>query len=309
VLQYPYVFITFSLSVEMVGVCNVSYDPERLVVMQKNEKVQKSVEHLRQAFSKGFSPRLGITLGSGLGQFVDALESSKWVAFEDIPGFPSATVKGHKGSLGLVRHQGTDCLILQGRNHLYEGYSPDEVCFATRVLAGLGVDTIVLTNAAGALNPLFPVGGIMLITDHINLMGTNPLVGPNVDVWGPRFPDMTDVYCLALREKVLDLAMGAGVRLEQGVYVGVHGPCLETPAETRGYRALGGDAIGMSTVMEAIAAHHMGINVIGLSCLTNKNLPDCMAETSHDEILQQAHLTASRLTNVLDAIIVSGISA
>ncbi len=293
----------------MVGVCDVSYDPERLVVMQKNEKVQKSVEHVRQAFSKDFSPRLGITLGRGLGQFVDALEFSKWFAFEDIPGFPSSTVKGHKGSLGLVRHQGTDCLILQGRNHLYEGYSPDEVCLSTRVLAGLGVETVVLTNAAGALNPLFSVGGIMLITDHINLMGTNPLIGRNVEAWGPRFPDMTDVYSSALRHEVLDLAMGAGVRLDQGVYVGVHGPCLETPSETRGYRALGGDAIGMSTVMEAIAAHHMGLNVIGLSCLTNKNLPDCMAETSHDEILEQANLTASRLTNVLDAIIVSGMFA
>jgi purine-nucleoside phosphorylase len=290
----------------MVGISPVSYYPEGLVVMQKSEKVQKSVDHIRRAFPEGFAPRLGITLGSGLGRFVDSLESSTWLAFEDIPGFSSSTVKGHRGYLGLVRHRGTDCLILQGRNHLYEGYSPDEVCFATRVLAGLGVRTVVLTNAAGALNPLFPVGGIMLITDHINLMGTNPLIGPNEDAWGPRFPDMTAVYCPILRQKIIDLGVDTGVRLEQGIYVGVHGPCLETPAETRAYRVLGGDAIGMSTVMEAIAAHHMGVKVVGISCLTNKNLPDCMAETSHDEILEQADRTADRLTNVLEAIIVSG---
>jgi purine-nucleoside phosphorylase len=302
-------FIRFLLLDEMVSVLFVSPYPERVVVMQKSQKVQKSVEYIRQSFSKSFFPRLGITLGSGLDRFVHSLESSTWLAFEDIPGFPASTVKGHKGCLGLVRHRGTDCLILRGRNHLYEGYSPGEVCFATRVLADLGVDTVVLTNAAGALNPLFTVGGIMLITDHINLMGTNPLAGPNVDAWGPRFPDMTDVYCSTLRPKILDLAVNAGVRLEQGVYIGVHGPCLETPAETRGYRALGGDAIGMSTVMEAIAAHHMGVRVIGLSCLTNKNLPDCMAETSHDEILEQANLATDRLTNVLEAIIVSGMFA
>ncbi len=277
--------------------------------MQKSEKVQTAVDHIRNVFTSDFSPSLGITLGSGLGRFVASLESARWIDFETIPGFPVSTVKAHRGCLGLVRHKGTDCLVLQGRNHLYEGYSPDEVCFATRVVAGLGVGTIILTNAAGALDPLFEVGGIMLITDHLNLMGTNPLVGPNVDIWGPRFPDMTEVYSPALRSKVLEVAMGAGVRLEQGVYVGVHGPCLETPAETRAYRILGGDAIGMSTVMEAIAAHHMGVDVVGFSCLTNKNLPDCMAQTSHEEILDQADRTADRLTHVLDAVIEAGMFA
>ncbi|GAU09136.1 purine-nucleoside phosphorylase [Desulfoplanes formicivorans] len=277
--------------------------------MQKSKKVQTAVNHIQKRFAPGYSPVLGITLGSGLGSFVDMFSSALWLDFEDIPGFPRSTVKGHTGRLGIVRHGQTDCLVLQGRNHLYEGYSPDEVCFATRVLAGLGVNTIILTNAAGALNPLFEVRGIMLITDHVNLMGTNPLVGANVDAWGPRFPDMTEVYCPVLRDKVLDVALDVGVRLEQGVYVGVHGPCLETPAETRAYRLLGGDAIGMSTVMEAIAAHHMGVKVIGLSCLTNKNLPDCMAQTSHDAILEQANRTANNLTNVLQAIIVSGMFA
>jgi purine-nucleoside phosphorylase len=288
---------------------NNSPQSKGLIFMQKDEKVQIAVQHIQKKFDTGFAPGLGITLGSGLGSFVDMFASVTWLDFEDIPGFPKATVKGHPGRLGIVRHQKTDCLILQGRNHLYEGYSPDEVCFATRVLAGLGINTIILTNAAGALNPLFEVGSIMLITDHVNLMGTNPLVGPNVDAWGPRFPDMTEVYCPVLRNKVLKVAVDAGVRLEQGVYVGVHGPCLETPAETRAYRCLGGDAIGMSTVMEAIAAHHMGVKVIGLSCLTNKNLPDCMAQTSHDAILEQAQRSAGRLTKVLEAIIVSGMFA
>ncbi len=275
------------------------------VAVQKNEQVQKAVNHIQALFTSNFSPSLGITLGSGLDGFVASLDEATWIPFEDIPGFPASTVEGHEGCLGLVRHQGKDCLVLRGRNHLYEGYSPDEVCFATRVLAGLGTTTLVLTNAAGALDPLFEVGGIMLITDHINLMGTNPLVGANVDAWGPRFPDMANVYCPKAREKVLQSALEAGVRLEQGVYVGVHGPCLETPAETRAYRMMGGAAIGMSTVMEAIAAHHMGVSVIGLSCLTNKNLPDCMAETSHEEILEQASLTAHRLTKVLRVIMAS----
>ena len=271
--------------------------------MQKREKVQKAVDYLRQNFPGDFRPVLGITLGSGLDRFIARMRVERSFDFASLPGFPLSTVKGHEGRLCLARRGETDLIILQGRNHLYEGYSPDEVCFATRVLAGLGVRTLVLTNAAGALNPLFQTGNIMLISDHINMMGTNPLIGPNVDAWGPRFPDMTGVYSSALREKTLDAALGAGMRLEQGVYGGVHGPCLETPAETRSYRYLGADAIGMSTVMEAIAAHHMGVHVIGLSCLTNKNLPDCMAETSHKEILDQAHRISENLVRVLTAII------
>jgi purine-nucleoside phosphorylase len=270
--------------------------------MHKREKVQIAVAYLQQKFFRDFCPRVGITLGSGLDQFTSTLEIACAADYESIPGFSLSTVKGHEGRLCAARWGNLDCLILQGRNHLYEGYSPDDVCFATRVLAGLGVQTLVLTNAAGALNPLFQPGEIMLITDHINCMGTNPLIGPNVDSWGPRFPDMTNVYSSRLQKKTLEAALGAGIRLQQGVYVGVHGPCLETPAETRSYRMLGGDAIGMSTVMEAIAAHHMGLEVIGLSCLTNKNLPDCMAETLHEEILAQAHAITANLTRVLTAI-------
>jgi len=270
--------------------------------MQKREKVQIAVAYLQQKFSKNFRPGVGITLGSGLDPFINSLRIECSVDYASIPGFSPSTVKGHKGRLCAAKWGNLDLLVLQGRNHLYEGYSPNEVCFATRVLAGLGVQTLVLTNAAGALNPLFKPGEIMLITDHINCMGTNPLIGPNVDSWGPRFPDMTAVYSPALREKTLEAAIDAGIRLQQGVYVGVHGPCLETPAETRGYRTLGGDAIGMSTVMEAIAAHHIGIELIGLSCLTNKNLPDCMAETSHEEILAQARAITANLTRVLTAI-------
>ncbi|WP_462325804.1 purine-nucleoside phosphorylase [Desulfoplanes sp.] len=275
-------------------------------MIEKFEKVQRAVAYIRKTFPNDFKPQVGLTLGSGLGGFADILAPEEWLPFDEIPGFPRATVKGHKGRLGVVRHHGRDCLVLQGRNHLYEGYSPDEVCFATRVLAGLGVGTIVLTNAAGSLNPLFGVGGIMLVTDHINSMGTNPLVGPNIDSWGERFPDMTNVYSSVLQRHVLEVALSAGIRLERGIYVGVHGPCLETPAETRGYRRMGGDAIGMSTVMEAISAHHMGVHVVALSCLTNQNLPDCMAKTSHDEILEQAGLAEKRLTTVLDRFIASG---
>jgi purine-nucleoside phosphorylase len=194
-------------------------------------------------------------------------------------------------------------LALQGRFHLYEGYGPGEVALPVRVLAALGVRRLVLTNAAGALNPLFETGGLMLLTDHLNWTGRNPLAGPNVEAWGPRFPDMCSVYSPAFRKAALDQAARLGLRLEQGVYAGVLGPCLETPAETRALRLLGADAVGMSTVTEAIAARHLGMDILAVSCLTNKNLPDCMAETSLAQVIAQAEAASAKLGGLLSAVI------
>ncbi len=244
-------------------------------------------------------PRYGIILGTGLGGIADGMASPLSVPFEDLPDFPLSGVDSHAGRFVIGRARGVPVIIQQGRCHLYEGYSPAEVCMGTRVMGSLGVEALIVTNAAGALNPQFAAGSVMAITDHINFTGQSPLTGPNDDAAGPRFPDMSAVYDAGLIARAEQAALEAGVRLEKGVYVGLTGPQLETPAETRMFRTLGADAIGMSTVLEVIAARHMGIKVLGFSCLSNKNLPDCMAETSLDEIIRVAALAGERLTRIL----------
>ncbi len=248
-------------------------------------------------------PKTALVLGSGLGNWIKPGAIRQSIPYADIPGFPVSTVAGHAGALLVAEIKGTPVFVFSGRFHLYEGYRAQDVVLPIACLGLLGVGNLILTNAAGALNPLFATGGLMLLTDHINMTGHNPLTGPNVDAWGPRFPDMSQVYCPALRELALRAALSCGQRLEQGVYVAVAGPSLETPAETRMYRIMGADAIGMSTVPEAIVAHHMGVKVLGISCLTNKNLPDCMAATSHEEILRQANASADALGSLLSVLI------
>ena len=248
-------------------------------------------------------PATAVVLGTGLGDWVDGLQEATSVSYTDIPGFPQSTVQSHAGRLILGKVASAPVLVLQGRFHVYEGHSAFAVCTGVRLAALLGVDNLILTNAAGAINPLFAPGQIMLITDHMNMSGNNPLLGPNNDQWGPRFPDMSRVYTPELQDLALHCAGQIGLRLERGVYVGVQGPSLETPAETRAFRSLGGDAIGMSTVLEAIAAKHMGLNILGLSCLTNKNLPDCMQETSVQEIIARAEATGRDLGRLLDTLI------
>ena len=248
-------------------------------------------------------PKTALVLGSGLGNWIEPGAIRQSIPYADIPGFPVSTVAGHAGALLVAEIKGTPVFVFSGRFPLYEGYRAQDVVLPIACLGLLGVGNLILTNAAGALNPLFATGGLMLLTDHINMTGHNPLTGPNVDAWGPRFPDMSQVYCPALRELALRAALSCGQRLEQGVYVAVAGPSLETPAETRMYRIMGADAIGMSTVPEAIVAHHMGVKVLGISCLTNKNLPDCMAATSHEEILRQANASADALGSLLSVLI------
>ncbi len=245
---------------------------------------------------------MGLILGSGLDDLSARIQDPKDIPCAEIPGLPASTVQGHGG---LLRHGalgGLPVLAFRGRAHLYEGHCAATACLPVRLLGELGVRTLVLTNAAGALNPLFEVGTPMLITDHINLTGQSPLTGPNHEPWGPRFPDMSRVWCPELLALARAKALELGLRVERGVYLQVCGPQLETPAETRAYRQMGADAIGMSTAIEAIAAHHMGIRLLGISCLTNKNLPDCMAATSHQEVLDMAGRASSGMADLVEAV-------
>ncbi|WP_035244818.1 purine-nucleoside phosphorylase [Desulfonatronovibrio hydrogenovorans] len=266
--------------------------------MSAKTKVLETHNFLKKEFSR-IKPGGVLVLGSGLGDLVTALNPLESIGYDQIPNFPQSTVAGHSGSLHFCQVNGFNLAVLSGRAHLYEGYSPGDVVLPMRVLGVMGAGTAIVTNAAGSLNPLFDSGQIMVFSDHINLTGENPLAGENVPEWGPRFPDMSRVYCPDLLNLIQDRALSLGIPLKMGVYVGIKGPSLETPAETRAFRILGGDAIGMSTVLEVICARHMNMRVLGLSCLTNKNLPDCMAETSHQEILEVAAKTNQLLSRLL----------
>lgn len=263
------------------------------------DSIYHTSAYIQEKFRKTQVGTVGLVTGSGLGELTSRMEDAVGLKYSDIPNFPVSTVEGHEGTLVIGNLEGVPTVAMNGRVHLYEGFSAQEVTFGTRLMFELGVRTLILTNAAGALNPQFAVGSPMLITDHINFMGSSPLTGKNNEKWGPRFPDMSRVYDPSLQKEALQCALRLGIPLERGVYIGVPGPALETPAETRMYRALGADAIGMSTVPEAIAAHHMGIKVLGLSCLTNKNLPDCIQEVTHEQVLQQAAQSSAAMTKLI----------
>jgi len=270
--------------------------------MQDRITAQNGADWIRDRLPSGFTPKGAVVLGTGLGDVTCALETVATIPYQDIPGFPRSTVESHAGQLLAGRLAGLPVLVWQGRFHLYEGYSPAQVCLGVRVSALLGATILVVTNAAGALDPLFSPGELLAITDHVNLTGKSPLVGPNIDDWGPRFPDMSRVYSERLLGLAVSEAMRLGIRLERGVYAGVLGPQLETPAETRMLRLLGADAVGMSTVMEVLAARHMGMEVLGLSCLVNKNLPDCMAEVTIDEVIAVAGVAGKKLSALVEAV-------
>ena len=280
--------------------------------MQNTAKVQNSAKLLAAAFGASFQADLqkdgvALVLGTGLGGVADLLENPVSVAFADIPGFPGASVSSHAGRFLAGRLPGPSgaraVLVQQGRVHLYEGHSPKDVCLGIRIMGELGVTRLVLTNAAGALNLLFDAGGVMLISDHINFTGKSPLTGPGDDASGPRFPDMSAAYDPAYRALARRAALDVGVTLHEGVYLGLPGPQLETPAETRAFRIMGADAVGMSTVLECIAARHLGMRVLGCSCLSNKNLPDCMDEAPLEEIIRVAGIAGEKLTRLLGALV------
>jgi len=257
---------------------------------------------VRNRLPESHQARVGVVLGTGLGRWAEQLTSATSIPYSEIDGFPVSTVHTHSGRLLAGWLGTTPVLALQGRFHLYEGYSASQVAQGIRLLAELGVQRLVLTNAAGAINPNLSLGSIMVLSDHINMTGHNPLRGANDESQGPRFPDMSAVYPARLQNLAVTSGLELGLRLERGVYCGVMGPSLETPAETRAFRQLGADAVGMSTVIEAIAAKHAGLQILGLSCLTNINLPDCMEETSFEVIVEQAERTGRDLSSLLTVL-------
>lgn len=232
---------------------------------------------------------LGMILGSGLGGFADLMEDAVRILFREIPGFPVPTVEGHAGELVIGRFGATPSAVLSGRVHFYEGLPQNEITIPVRVLQRLGVNTLILTNAAGGINLDYSAGSLMLIRDHINYSGQNPLIGANLPEFGPRFPDMTDIYTKKLREELKKRAQSAGILLREGVYAMYSGPSYETPAEIRMFRVLGADAVGMSTVPEAIVARHGGMRVVGISCITNMAAGVTGGVIHHEEVVETAN--------------------
>lgn len=248
-------------------------------------------------------PDVGLVLGSGLGALVDAVEIDARIPYRDIPGFVGSTVSGHAGELILGRLAGTPVVVMSGRVHLYEGYGIEEVVFPVRVLARLGASIVVVTNAAGGIHPDHRPEDIMVIRDHINLTGQNPLVGPNDEALGLRFLDMTEAYDGDLADIAHRAAADTGLTLHDGVYAGLLGPSYETPAEIRMLRALGADAVGMSTVNEVIALRHMGVRVLGLSCITNLAAGISAEPLSHEEVYAVAQAIRNRLIQLVTKVV------
>jgi xanthosine phosphorylase len=255
---------------------------------------------IREAAGDGFTtPRLGLVLGSGLGGLAEAVEDATAIPYADLPGFPVGSVAGHAGRMVLGTLAGTPVVVLQGRAHLYEGIPASDLAVPVRTVRALGAETLVLTNAAGSLNPQAGPGSLMALTDHINLMGANPLMGPNDDELGPRFVGLGDAYDIELRRALHEAAQAEGVELHEGVYLAVAGPSFETPAEIRAFKVLGADAVGMSTVPEVIVARHSGLRVAAVSAITN--LAEGMGEEvlSHEHTLASAAIAAKDLQRVL----------
>jgi purine-nucleoside phosphorylase len=251
----------------------------------------------------GPAPDVAVVLGSGLGDFANRLQSATSIPYGDLPHWPASTVIGHEGRLVLGALKGRRVAALSGRAHCYEGHDLRTVTFATRVIGRFGVKALILTNAAGGINVSLTPGTLMVMDDHINLLGSNPLVGPNEDRFGVRFPDMTEVYSRRLRGLADAVAAAQGLRIGHGVYVAVHGPSYETPAEIRYLRTIGADAVGMSTVPEAIVARHMGVEVLGLSCITNAAAGVLPHPLDHDEVMEVARRLRDVFASLLEGII------
>jgi purine-nucleoside phosphorylase len=248
-------------------------------------------------------PDVSIVLGTGLGAFAGRIESAVTIPYGDLPHWPTSGVPGHAGTLVAGAVHGRPVLVLSGRAHLYEGHDPASATFAVRVLGALGVRVLVLTNAAGGINLSFGEGALMVIDDHINLTGRNPLVGPNDDRWGPRFPDMSEVYAHSLRAAADRAAETIGHSVAHGVYAGLLGPSFETPAEIRYLRTIGADAVGMSTVLEAIVARHMRIDVLGISCITNMAAGILPQPLTHEEVMTTATRVSAQFMALLEQIV------
>lgn len=266
-------------------------------------KIDETADYIRQCLGSRPIPQIAIILGSGLGLMADHIDNPITIPYAGIPNFVRSTAIGHKGNLIVGTLGGKDVLAMQGRFHYYEGYTMQQVTFPVRVMARLGVKVLFVSNAAGAVNPTYRVGDMMIITDHINLL-PNPLIGPNMDEFGPRFPDMTTVYSTRIRQLAIDEAAQMGVTLQQGVYVAGTGPTYETRAEYRYYAAIGGDAAGMSTIPEVIVARHSGLEIFGMSIITNQSndLSDTCLNDG-DDVVRQANLAAEKMTTLFERVI------
>lgn len=249
------------------------------------------------------TPAVGVVLGSGLGAFADELSDAVTIPYADIPHWPASTAIGHAGKLVAGHIGGAPVVVLSGRAHLYEGYTPQEATFSTRVMRTLGVHSMVITNAAGGINLSYSQGALVALSDHLNLQGVNPLTGPNDDHWGPRFPDMSEAYSLTYRQIARAAAAELGFQLPEGVYAALAGPNYETPAEIRYLRAIGADLVGMSTVPEVIVANHMGMKVLAISCVTNMAAGVLDQKIDHEEVLETGRQVRSRFTNLLKAVL------
>ena len=249
------------------------------------------------------SPKIGIILGTGLGSIANSIDVECDIDYHNIPNFPISTVKGHKGSLTIGHINGEEVLVMQGRFHFYEGYDMSRVAFPIRVMKFLGIESLIVSNASGGLNPDQAIGDLMIINDHINLFPTNPLIGPNNDELGPRFPDMSEAYKREFINKALVIANNNNIKVHQGVYAGLTGPTFETPAEYKYLRIIGADAVGMSTVPEVIAARHMGINVFGISVITDLGVEGKIQEVSHMEVIENAKKNEKNLVLLVKELV------
>jgi len=269
-----------------------------------NELTQKVADAVAAVRAHStLEPRAGIVLGTGLGALADMIEVEAAVPYEDIPGFPVPTVETHSGRLVLGSLEGVPVAVMQGRFHRYEGYTLQEVTFPIRVLKSLGATTLIVSNVSGGMNPLWDVGELVLIDDHINFLGDSPLIGPNADDFGPRFPDMSEPYDIELQSLAKSAALDLGIGLHRGVYVAVPGPQLETRAEYRMLRTLGADIVGMSTVPEVIVARHMDMRVLGLSIITDACLPDALEPADISRIIAAAGAAEPHLTRLIARVV------
>ncbi len=268
------------------------------------KQIQEAVDLIRTKTQ--MKPRIGIILGTGLGGLVREIKKEIVISYDDIPHFPTSTVESHHGKLIFGTLSGKKVVAMQGRFHYYEGYAMQQITFPVRVMsrrAGLGVDTLLISNAAGGLNPHFRRGDVMVISDHINLLGDNPLIGPNDATLGPRFPDMSEPYSKKLIALAENAALDVKIRIQKGVFVAVPGPNLETRAEYRFLRAINADAVGMSTVPENIVANHMGIEVLGFSIITDECFPDSLQPATVEEIIEVANKAEPKLTKIMKEVV------
>lgn len=264
------------------------------------DKINQTAEYIKSQIDT--APQTGVILGSGLGNFAEGMNISRSIEYKSIPNFPLSTVKGHKGELLFGTMADKQIVCMQGRFHYYEGYSMQQVTFPVRVMKALGVKLLIVTNASGAVNPNFEVGDIMIIKDHINLL-PNPLIGPNDERLGVRFPSMTTIYDKTLRDKAKAIAQELGITLREGVYIGTTGPSFETPAEYKYFRTIGADTVGMSTVPEVIVASHSGMRVFGMSVISNVFREDNQQDCTHEEVLEGVAKAGNKMSRIVERLI------